>query len=346
MSASGAWAERLQRAWLERGAIARLLWPLAALFGLLVRTRRALYRIGVCVPQCLDIPVVVVGNLVAGGAGKTPTVLAVLALLRRRGYTPGVITRGYGRKTNTLVEVLPDTPAAACGDEPLLLRLRGAVPVLVGRDRVQAARDLCRRHPQVDVLVSDDGRQHLRLARDAEVLVFDERGAGNGWLLPAGPLREPLPARRPDRCVLLYNAPAPSTPLPGHLVRRQLAGAVDLAAWWRGAPADPAALEALRGRCLLAVAGLARPQRFFAMLRERGLDIVEHALPDHHDYAEVSWPAGTAELVVTEKDAVKLDPARFAAQHIWVVALDFATDAAFDAELLALLPPPRPTRPT
>jgi len=333
-----AWAQRLQQAWLRRGVLAWALLPLAALYGLLWRLRTTLYRRGVLATQRLDVPVLVVGNLVAGGAGKTPTVLAVLELLRRRGWQPGVVSRGYGRRADALIDVQPDTPVMQCGDEPLLLRLRGGSPVSVGRDRVAAARSLRQRHPEVNIVVCDDGLQHLRLARDAQVLVFDERGGGNGWLLPAGPLREPVPEQPPARSLVLYNAAAPSTPLPGSLARRQLSGAVALADWWRGARARPPLLDALRDRNVLAVAGVARPQRFFAMLRAHGLRITEHPLPDHHDYARLDWPTGTTDVVLTEKDAVKIDPGRVGTLRVWVAALDFGIDPDFESALMALLP--------
>ena len=208
---------------------------------------------------------------------------------------------------------------------------------VVGRDRVAAARELLRRHPEVDVLVADDGLQHLPLARDAQVIVFDERGAGNGWLMPAGPLREPMPRRVPARSVVLYNAAAPTTPLPGAMARARLAGVSALADWWRGSPPDPQALAALRGRAVLAAAGIARPERFFALLRAAGLDVQPLALDDHHDYAQLPWPTGTPDVVVTEKDAVKLDLARVAPTRVWVAALDFAPEPAFESELLHVL---------
>lgn len=339
-------ARRLQRAWGTRSGLALALWPIAWVFGVLVRLRRALYALGLRRAQAIGVPVVVVGNLVAGGAGKTPTVLAVVRLLQARGWRPGIVSRGHGRAdAGNVLDVTPETSAVDCGDEPLLLRLRAGVPVCVGRDRVAAARALRRRHPQIDIVVADDGLQHLRLARNAQVIVFDERGAGNGWLLPAGPLREPLPAAVPPRSVVLYNAAAPSTPLPGWSARRRLAGAIALADWWHGRPASPATLAELAGRPLLAAAGIAQPERFFAMLRADGLEIVPLPLPDHHDYATLPWPADVADVIVTEKDAVKLLPGRSGATRVWVAALDFAPDAGFDAALAALLParPPSPT---
>jgi tetraacyldisaccharide 4'-kinase len=193
------------------------------------------------------------------------------------------------------------------------------------------------------VLVSDDGLQHLRLARDAQVLVFDERGVGNGWLLPAGPLREFLPRTVPPRSLVVYNASTPSTSLRGTLARRSLAGAVALADWWEGRPASLDALDALRDRPMLAAAGVARPDRFFSMLRERGLAITPLPLPDHHAYLTLPWSAGTTDVIVTEKDAIKLDAARIGQTRVWVAPLDFTLDAAFDAALLELLPPPGTT---
>jgi tetraacyldisaccharide 4'-kinase len=287
--------------------------------------------------------VLVVGNLIVGGAGKTPAVIAVVALLRARGYTPGIVSRGYGRSGDAVRIVETDADASVVGDEPLLLRRRTGVPVVVGRHRAAAGLALLQAHPDVDVIVSDDGLQHLALQRDAEVIVFDERGGGNGRLLPAGPLREPVPARLGQRQVVLYNADAPSTALAGHLAQRRLAGAVTLDGWWRGDPPSLALLQSLRGRPLLAVAGLARPQRFFAMLRESGINAEERGLDDHHDFATLPWPAGTADVIVTEKDAVKLRPNRAIEAHVWVAALDFSLAPAFEADVLSSLPPPRST---
>lgn len=336
----------LQRAWLHRGPLAWALSPLALLYGTAVALRQALYRWQVLRPQTLGVPVVVVGNLIAGGAGKTPTVMAVVRCLQACGHTPAVISRGYGRRSDApaLIAVRPDTPVAECGDEPLLLRLRLGVPVFVGSDRVAAARAALAAHPRTDVLVSDDGLQHQRLPRAAQLIVFDERGIGNGWLLPAGPLRVPMPQHPPPRTVVLYNAAQPSTPWAGHLAQRRLAGAVDLVGWWRGERATMANLAQLAAARapVIAAAGVARPERFFGMLRAAGLSIRPLPLPDHHGYASLPWPADARDVVVTEKDAVKLTPDRLAASGsattVWVAPLDFGGDAAFDAALQALLP--------
>ena len=345
-AAPAGWAARVQSAWLGRGALAMALRPLSWLYGALAALNRARFRLGLARVERLPVAVIVVGNLVAGGAGKTPTVIALVRRLRALGHRPGIVSRGHGRSGDGLVEVTARTPALQCGDEPLLLHLRTGVPVVVGRDRAAAGRKLLQRHPAVNVIVSDDGLQHHRLARDLQVLVFDERGIGNGWLLPAGPLREPVPAAVPPRSVVLYNAGAASTPWPGHVVQRRLTGVVALEDWWAGAPPSPDLLAALRGRPLLAVAGLARPGRFFDMLRAAGLTIDTLALPDHDAYSALPWSAGIADVIVTEKDAVKLVAPRVAPTRVWVAALDFSFDAATTAALdaaLTTLPAPAAT---
>lgn len=333
--------QALARAWQGRGPLACALWPLSLLYHALTAARRALYRAGWLQAQAMPVPVVVVGNLIAGGAGKTPTVLAIVELLRHAGWRPGIVSRGYGRAAGGVAEVGAASAARDVGDEPLLLRRRSCAPVFVARDRPLAAQALLQAHPEVDVIVSDDGLQHLPLARDVEVLVFDDRGVGNGWLLPAGPLREPLPARLGPAQLVLYNAAAPTTPLPGTLARRGLAGAVRLADWWDRAEPSMAALQSLAGRPVLAAAGMAAPERFFAMLREAGLQPLPLPLPDHHDFDTLPWPEETSEVLVTEKDAVKLRPARCGVTRVWVVTLDFRPDAGFADSLLQALEPRR-----
>jgi tetraacyldisaccharide 4'-kinase len=327
--------------WTPRpGLAATLLRPLAALYG---RLQRRHVRDAKAAAATLPVPVLVVGNLVVGGAGKTPTVIAVVAGLVRRGHRPGIVSRGHGRRGHAARAVSRDDAAAEAGDEPLLLARRTGVPVFVGRDRIAAARALLQAHPQVDVLVADDGLQHAALSRQAELVVFDERGAGNGLLLPAGPLREPLPASLAPGRWLLYTAGAPSTPLPGACATRRLALAWPLAAWHAGDAAAARPLAALQGRPLLAAAGLAAPEKFFAMLRAAGLQVQTLPLPDHHDYATLPWPADdpdAPDVLVTEKDAVKLDPARTGQRPVWVLPLDLTVpEPLLDALLAALFGP-------
>lgn len=328
-------ADRLQQEWLSGGPLSAALLPLSWIYRGLLALRGAVYRLGLKRTETLPVPVIVVGNWIVGGAGKTPTTLALLQLLHARGLRAGVVSRGYGREGEGegVRLVTRVSTAREVGDEPLLIHLRGRVPVAVGRDRVAAARSLLAAEPGLQLLVSDDGLQHWRLPRALSLLVFDERGLGNGRLLPAGPLRQPPQPLAADQLVV-YNASRPSTALPGFVAERQLAGAVPLADWWAGRPVRMDTLLALRDvPGLLAIAGVARPQRFFDMLAGLGLVVDTLALPDHADFTELPWPDGTAGIVLTEKDAVKLPPARVGTVPVWVVALDFAPGAGFDAAL-------------
>lgn len=321
----------LQRVWLRRGALAWSLRPLSWLYGTLAAAHRALYRMGLRQAVRLPVPVVVVGNVVAGGAGKTPVVIAVVEHLKARGLRPGVISRGYGRSGGSACrEVLPeDTDARLTGDEPLLVARRCQVPVVVGAQRAKAGRLLLARHPQVQVLVSDDGLQHPALARDLEICVFDARGTGSGWLLPAGPLREPWP--RPADLVL---RPATQAGLPGFDVERRLSAEAVRADGTRRALTD------LGRETVVAVAGIAQPEAFFAMLRAAGITPARTlAFADHHgfDAQPPDLPAGDT-VVCTEKDAVKLWRHR---PDAWAVPLQvqIAPDfwEAFDRLLAAKL---------
>jgi tetraacyldisaccharide 4'-kinase len=330
----------LQRSWWRPrpGVLAWLLWQLSWLYGALAALDRA--RASPTARGRLPVPVVVVGNVVVGGAGKTPTVIALVQALRARGCTPGVVSRGYGRESDNLRLVGTFDTAADVGDEPLLIARRTGVPVCVGRDRVAAAQALLQAHPGVDVLVADDGLQHHRLPRASEIVVFDERGAGNGLLLPAGPLREPLPRSPPSAAPnrhVLYTAGRASTPLPGHLAQRRLGHAWPLDAWHRGEAARAVELRALQGPRWLAAAGLAAPEKFFAMLEAAGLEIERMPLPDHYAFDALPWPPHTRAVLVTEKDAVKLDPARTATTAVWVLPLDLVLpDTLIDAVLADL----------
>lgn len=316
-------AQALQRAWRRRGLLARLLFPVSLVYGAVVALDRTLHARGVRRREQLPVPVVVVGNVVAGGAGKTPVVLAVLQHLRARGLQAGVVSRGYGRAGTQCTEVGPQDDPARVGDEPLLLRRRGDAPVFVAPRRADAGRALLRAHPGTQVVVSDDGLQHHALARDLEICVFDGRGTGNGWLLPAGPLREPWP--RPVDLVLAHGG-APG--IAGHAMQRSLASEAVRADGQR------LPLAQLRGQPVHALAGIANPQAFFAMLREQGLTLAAtHALPDHHGFAQASFPAD-ATLVCTEKDAVKLWRLR---PDAWAVPLEVKIPAAFWQEFDRLL---------
>lgn len=314
--------------------LAQLLRPWAAAYGFTLAARKLLYRIRLLKPRRLPVPVIVVGNLVVGGAGKTPTTLAVVEILRAAGWSPGVVSRGYGSARREPRPVGPHSTPADCGDEPLLIQRRASVPVWVGVDRVATGLALCSAHPEVDVVVSDDGLQHLALARDLEVIVFDARGIGNGRLLPAGPLREPLARAPAANSLVFYNADQPTTRWPGTCAERRLSGAVPLRDWWLGAAGTVMLPESFSGQTVEAAAGIAEPERFFSMLESLGLVLRRWPLADHADWHTVPWPTGHSPILVTEKDAVKLPPTHPDAHRLYVVRLDFSLSNALRAEIL------------
>jgi tetraacyldisaccharide 4'-kinase len=296
MSISDWIAHKLPNVWLTRGTVSRLLTPLSMLHGALLVMRRWAYELGLAKINRLPVRVIVVGNVVAGGAGKTPVTLALVSHLQKRGFRIGVISRGHGRRTHDTREVFTDSLPQDVGDEPLMIRQKSGVTVWVGANRAEAGRSLLQQHPEVDTLVCDDGLQHLALARDLEICVMDDRGVGNGWLLPAGPLREKWP-KRVD--LLLHTAP---NGLPGGFQAERKLGSHAL-----NAQGQRIALSTLQAQTVDAVAGIARPEAFFSMLRLAGLTLHNTtALPDHCDYS--NWPSRTLSrpLLCTEKDASKL----------------------------------------
>lgn len=342
-------AALLQRHWWRKqpSLLARLLQPLSWLYGALAAAHRLAVR-----PQQAPVPVLVVGNMVVGGAGKTPTVLAVVRLLQLAGHRPAVLSRGYGRQTQPAQQarrVITGDTAAQVGDEPLLMHRRSGAPVWVGRDRVALARAACAADPGIDVLVCDDGLQHHALQRLVNLVVFDERGLGNGLLLPAGPLRQQrLPTatgRNAAVNLVLYNAPAATALWPGAVATRSLGQAWPLQAWWSGDASQARPLATLRGRPLVAAAGLAAPEKFFAALEAQGLQIQRLPLPDHFAYDTLPWPPTTPDLITTEKDAIKLNPNAVAraggagGPRVWVVPLDLTLPPELSQHLLALLFP-------
>ncbi len=290
--------------WQRRGPIARLLWPLGRLVCAEAarRRRRAAGR----EPEC---PVIVVGNLTVGGTGKTPVVIALVEALRRAGHTPGVISRGFGVKVGIEpVDLAEAVDPSSCGDEPWLIYQRTGVPVVVHPYRREAAKQIRARYPEVDVIVSDDGLQHHRLARSIEWVVVDgQRGLGNGWCLPAGPLREP-PAVIDEVDAVLVNGAEPA---------RHGAGTRDVPAWRidfrpQGLvdqfDRTERPMTDLAGRDVIALAGIGNPGRFFAMLEAEGISIAPHPLDDHAAPTPAqaqAWLADGRPVVMTEKDAVK-----------------------------------------
>ena len=325
----------LLKAWRVRGWLACLLWPVAQIYGVLVRVRRSLYRSGFFVVEHFDVAVVVVGNVVAGGAGKTPLVMAVVKHLQSQGLQVGVVSRGYGRSSQESLEVRPETPIYESGDEPALIQRATGAPVFVAKKRTEAVRSLLARYPTTDVVVCDDGLQHYALSRNIEIAVFDDRGVGNGWLLPAGPLREHWPERLHQGInLVLHTGLTPA--FAGFTSSRKL---TDYAVAADGSRVE---FNALDHQPLVALAGIANPEAFFDMLRSRGLRLEQTiALPDHHHFTMEDLSALTGCTVLcTEKDAVKLfalpGPASL---KILAVPLEFSPEPAFFTALDALLAP-------
>ena len=299
-------AECLPRLWYRRGLAPALLplLPVSWLFAALSGGRRMAYRLGLKRARRLPVPVIVIGNLIAGGAGKTPLTLCLVEALQARGWRPGIVSRGYGAGVVSprLVDVAGN--AAEFGDEPLFLAQRSGVPVAVGGDRVSAGEVLLARHPECDVLLADDGLQHYRLARDMEIAVFDARGAGNGRLLPAGPLREPL-SRLRDVDAVVLNGVDSLAELPSGLpvFPMRLAGERFVAL---GVAGTACVAADLAGKSLHAYAGIGDPPRFFRHLESLGLRFEAHPFPDHHRFSAADFVSARAGVVLlTEKDAVK-----------------------------------------
>ena len=287
---------QLPRLWAGRSALAWCLWPVSIVYGVLFWLRKQLYALGIFKSERVAASVIVVGNVVAGGAGKTPLTLALVQHLKAQNVHVGIVSRGYGRASMQLQSVTPNSTPADVGDEPLFIFQQCQVPGVVGSNRVAAAQHLLSLHPEVSVILCDDGLQHTALQRDMEICVMDERGIGNGWLLPAGPLREPWP-----RAVDLLLHTGPRSMAQGYAARRSLS---HFALKSDGSSVPLAQLE---GQEVQAVAAIARSQAFFAMLAQAGLTLKTCTERPDHDALE-NWqpPHPGLPLLCTEKDAVKL----------------------------------------
>ncbi len=321
------------RHWYRLSLVSLLLYPFGLVYGLVVRLRRLLYRLNVVSSVRLPVPVIVVGNLTVGGTGKTPLVLWLAAELQRQGRRPAILCRGYGGADAGPRAVLADDDPGRVGDEPLLLATRGGCPVWIGRDRAAAGTKMLGEHSDRDVIICDDGLQHYRIRRDLEITVEDERGHGNGLLLPAGPLREP--ADRPVDATVLNGELADSEMarsgqqgsrhgVPARAFRMLLEPRGFYFVHDRGA----VTFAELSGKRLHAVAGIGNPPRFFALLKRLGLDPVCHAFPDHHVYSAADLAFPECDLVLmTEKDAVKC--ARSGRSDLVALRVDAMLDPAF-----------------
>jgi len=287
--------KRLDHYWYSQNPLAWALLPLSWLFCAVATIRRYCYTNGWLQSEGVPVPVVVVGNLTVGGTGKTPLIIGLCHYLTQQGFKPGIVSRGYGAAIRGTHAVTSDDSAAACGDEPLLIKQRTGCPVVIGRDRVAAVNRLLTEN-DCDVVLSDDGMQHYRLHRNIEIAVIDtDRKFGNGYCLPAGPLRE-AKARLNAVDMIVHHGNSQYN----YRFSLEFDDAVNLVTGERKS------LASFHSASVHAVAGIGHPQRFFNQLRKQGLELSEHAFPDHHRFRadEIRFEDGLP-VLMTEKDAVK-----------------------------------------
>jgi tetraacyldisaccharide 4'-kinase len=320
----------LRAQWYERRRPTVWLRPLAGLFGAVAALRRLLYRRRILHVERLPVPVIVVGNITVGGSGKTPFVIWLCARLKAAGLRAGVVTRGYGGQSRKWpCPASADSDPALVGDEAVLLARRSGCPVWAGADRVAAARALLA-DADVDLIVSDDGLQHYALGRDLDIVMLDgERGMGNGYLLPAGPLREP--SRRLQAAALIVVKQSRKTPAeaPDNALSMRLIGetAINLAT------GESSPLAHFAAEPVHAVAGIADPGQFFAALAARGLDVMPHGYADHAALKQADIVFGDCRAVLmTEKDAVKC--AAFATAAHWHVPVTACFEPADEDKIM------------
>jgi len=327
----------IQRGWLRPGWINWLLYPLSLIYSGLMFLRRQAYRSGLLKSYKLRVPVIVVGNISVGGTGKTPLVIELVEQLKLHGMNPGVISRGYGGVSCLWPrEVDRDATAAEVGDEPILISRRCQVPVVVGPNRVRSAHVLIEKH-LCNVIVSDDGFQHHALQRDLDIVLIDgQRRFGNGWCLPAGPLREPVSALRRAGIVVTNQAGTGEKSRDGEFAMRvHISQAIQIGG------DQTCDLGKFAGKTVHVVAAIGNPDRFFEQLQAQGIDVVSHRFRDHHAFtsADLDFAAADRDIVVlmTEKDAVKCE-SMISSDQFWMVPLEATLDPAVVAEVLARMP--------
>lgn len=314
--------------WQSRNLVSVLLLPLSLVFATLAFLRRSAYRLGIRKIHRFDVPLVVVGNITVGGTGKTPLVVWLVRFLRDQGLRPGIVSRGYrGTARHWPQQVRPDSDPTVVGDEAVLLAAQAACPVCVGPDRAEAVRALCR-HTDINIAISDDGLQHYAMDRDLEIAVIDgDRRFGNGFMLPAGPLRESR-GRLDQVDMVVVN---------GSGGDGEYSMKLDQPTVYRlKGEADGRSLAHFGRAAVHAVAGIGNPERFFSLLERHGVDIQRHAFPDHHAYrAEDLSFADSMPVLMTDKDAVKCR--RLPCSDCWVVRVEAQPDAQFVHELKLVL---------
>ncbi len=305
-----------------------MLLPLSWVYCAVSVIRRKLYQYNLKKSYPSSSPVVVVGNIVAGGSGKTPLLIALCERMKEKGFRPGVVSRGYGGSFIGLKQVADDDPAELVGDEPLMVRQRTKVPVVVGADRAAAVSFLLEKNT-CDIVFSDDGLQHYRMRRDMEIAVVDEtRRFGNGYCLPAGPLREPV-SRLESVDLVVYNA-ANTSATEACCYNLHFSKLYPLASGMDAG--EESSLPEFRDRVVHAVAGIGNPARFFAQLREHDIEIIEHAFVDHHSYTQDDFSDWHEQcIIMTEKDAVKCRD--LSLPDAWVISVDAELTQTLQAQL-------------
>lgn len=318
----------LQDCWYREMYLSTWIMPVSMIYLDVIRLRRFLYRKGILNSTRLPVPVIIVGNITVGGTGKTPLVIWMSRFLLERGFKPGVISRGYaGKSQKQAVTVHPDSRPEVVGDEPLLLARHCRCPVVICSDRVSAARRILR-DQNCNVIISDDGLQHYALQRDIEIAVIDgRRRFGNGYCLPAGPLREPV-ERLGEVDLQIVNGPAVE---PGEYEMAYRAGHAVHLATGKTAP-----LQKFAAQPVHALAGIGNPDSFFSLLEVAGIQVIPHAFPDHYPFSARDIDFSDQKTVLmTEKDAVKCLP--YARDPHWYVPIYAEPQTQFAERLLKLL---------
>lgn len=333
----------LEQYWYQSDFLATLvagfLLPLSWLYCAVAAIRRKIYQLKLKKSYAASVPVVVIGNIVAGGSGKTPLLISVCEFIKENGFKPGVVSRGYGGKVTTTKQVLENDSAALVGDEPLMIYQRTKVPVVVGADRVAAVKHLLENN-QCDIVLSDDGLQHYRMQRNVEIAVVDsKRGFGNGFCLPAGPLRERV-SRLDDVDLVVYNGIQDS----GSDIDSAGAGAeacsyslkfIDIC---HLSCNEIASLSSFTDKTVHAVAGIGNPAGFFSQLRDDGVEVIEHAFSDHHDYLQADFSGWDNDcIIMTEKDAVKCR--NLSLPDAWFVRVEADISKPLESQLISKILP-------
>ena len=325
----------LQYYWYRSGFLVWLFLPLSWLYCAIVIIRRKLYQHNILKSYSAQVPVVVVGNIVAGGSGKTPLLISLCEYLQQHGFRPGVVSRGYGGKVVGIKQVGQADTAQLVGDEPLMICQRTKVPVVVGADRVVAV-DYLLQNNQCDIVLSDDGLQHYRMRRSLEIAVVDARRRfGNGHCLPAGPLRERVSRLNEVDIVVYSGAIADPSAV-------ECSYTLKIVSLLRLHGGDNRPLSAFTDRPIHAVAGIGDPSRFFRQLRDNELDVIEHAFADHHDYQQDDFSGWSEDcIIMTEKDAVKCRTLALPDAWVMTVTADLSgtLESRLDSMLLPLLEP-------